>query len=194
MCRGWFVDENAQPQIDQPEQATSDAPMSSGALADITSFGEALVGDRPMNKVEVLSNRLVPGSDGSIEHVVLTNQAVTIIRSTPLKGRVRVTSDNVYVGGVSCQVLLTGLNARVDTVRHIVGGDSLVHSALFLSRQKKTSVKKFGSITIGSPRAVVQALIEAHCEVPRSPHLKALAAELDGVFLPYDKLNVPKAS
>ena len=184
------MDQNAGTLVDQPEQqAPSDAAWSTGAVADITAFGQSLVGDRPINKVEVLSNRLVPGSDGSIEHVVLTNSAVTIIRSTPLKGRVRVSNGNVYVGGVSCQVLVTGLNARVDTVRHLVGGESPVYGALFLSRQKKTVLHKSGSLKIGSPRAVVQSLIEDHCETAPSPHLKALAAELNGVFLPFDKLS-----
>jgi hypothetical protein len=149
----------------------------------------AALADIAINKIEVLSNRLVPGSDGSIEHVVIGNNAVTVIRSTPLKGRVRVTKDNVYVGGVSCKILLTGLDARVETVRHLVGGDSPVYGALFLSKQRNTPLKKFGSITIGSPSAVVQSLINEHCETPRSPTLKTLAAELNGMFLPYDKLT-----
>ncbi len=180
--------------VAQPVEAESDAAWSTGEIDKITSFGASVIGDAPINRVEVLSNRLVPGSDGSIEHVVLTNHAVTIIRSTPLKGRVRVARNNVYVGGVSCKVLLTGLEARVETVRHLVGGDSLVYGALFLSKQRKTPLKKFGTVSIGSPRTVVQALTEAHCAVPPSPHLKALTAELDGVFLPYDKLTGPAVS
>lgn len=170
-------------------EAHSDAPWTPGEIDNITTFGASVLGNTSINRVEVLSNRLVPGSDGSIEHVVLANDAVTIIRSTPLKGRVRVTKDNVYVGGVSCKVLLTGLEARVETVRHLVGGDSLVYGALFLSKQRKTPLKKFGTVSIGSPRTVVQALIEAHCSVEPSPHLKALTAELDGVFLPFEKLT-----
>ena len=150
---------------------------------------EAALEDIAINKIEVLSNRLVPGSDGSIEHVVVGNNAVTVIRSTPLKGRVRVTKDNVYVGGVSCKVLLTGLEARVDTVRHLVGGDSLVYGALFLAKQRDTPLKRFGSVTIGSPSRVVQSLIDSHCESSPSVHLKALAAELDGMFLPYEMLS-----
>jgi len=56
-------------------------------------------------------------------------------------------------------------------------------------------LKKFGTVSIGSPRTVVQSLIEAHCSVEPSPHLKALTAELDGVFLPHDKLSgIPSAS
>jgi hypothetical protein len=149
----------------------------------------AALADIEINKIEVLSNRLVPGSDGSIEHVVIGNNAVTVVRSTPLKGRVRVTKDNVYVGGVSCKILLTGLEARVETVRHLVGGDSPVYGALFLSKQRSAPLKSYGSVTIGSPSAVVQSLINEHCETPPSPNLKALASELNGMFLPYDKLT-----
>ena len=142
-----------------------------------------------INKIEVLSNRLVPGSDGSIEHVVVGNNAVTVIRSTPLKGRVRITKDNVYVGGVSCKILLTGLAARVDTVRHLVGGELPVYGGLFLSKQRSAPVKHYGSIVVGSPSSVVEYLIEHHCEAEPAPTLKALAAELNGMFLPYDKLS-----
>jgi hypothetical protein len=149
----------------------------------------AHLADIVINKIEVLSNRLVPGSDGSVEHVVIGNNAVTVIRSTPLKGRVRVAKDNVYVGGVSCKILLTGLDARVETVRHLVGGGSPVYGALFLSRQRNTLLKSYGSTTIGSPSAVVQSLINKHCETSPSPNLKALAAELNGMFLPYDMLT-----
>lgn len=142
-----------------------------------------------INKIEVLSNRLVPGSDGSIEHVVVGNNAVTVIRSTPLKGRVRISKDNVYVGGVSCKILLTGLAARVDTVRHLVGGELPVYGGLFLSRQRNAPVKHFGSIVVGSPSSVVEHLIEEHCAAAPAPMLKALAAELNGMLLPYDKLS-----
>lgn len=144
-----------------------------------------------INKIEVLSNRLVPGSDGSIEHVVVANNAVTVIRSTPLRGRVRLTKDNVLVGGVSCKILLTGLEARVNTVRHLVGGESNVHGALFLSKQRETPVKMFGSMAVGSPKSVIQHLIEAHCAAPTANNLTALAQELDGMFLPFEKLSMP---
>lgn len=146
-----------------------------------------------VNKIEVLSNRLVPGSDGSIEHVVIANNAVTVIRSTPLRGRVRTTKDNVLVGGVSCKILLTGLHARVDTVRHLVGGESKVHGALFLSKQRETPVKMFGNLAVGSPKSVIQYLIEQHCAAPPASNLTALAQELDGMFLPFEKLSNPAA-
>jgi len=142
-----------------------------------------------INKIEVLSNRLVPGSDGAIEHVVVANDAVTVIRSTPLKGRVRVARNNVYVGGVSCKILLAGLDARINTVRHLVGGDAVVQGALFLTRQRSTPIKHYESVVIGSPKTVVQYLIQRHCDAPPVSHLPALANQLDGMFLPYEKLE-----
>lgn len=144
-----------------------------------------------INKIEVLSNRLVPGSDGSIEHVVIANNAVSIVRSSNLRGRVRVTKDDILIGGVSSKILLTGLDARVDTVRHLVGGEASVHGALFLAKQRSAPVKFFGTTIVGSPKAVVQYLIEAHCAAPQSGNLTALARELDGIFLPFEKLSKP---
>lgn len=172
-----------------PSHPTVEAETEESSAHTFAAFEK----NRCINKVEVLSNRLVPGSDGSIEHVILANHQVTIIRSTPLKGRVRVSKDNVYVGGVSCKVLLTGLEARIETVRHLVGGDALVYGALFLSKERQTLLKKFGTITIGSPRTVIESLIEGHCAAVPSPRLKPLAAELDGMFLPFDKLLGPSA-
>ena len=143
-----------------------------------------------INKIEVLHNRCVPGADGALEHVVLANDQVTILRSSPLKGRVRTTKDEIFVGGVSLQLFLNGLEARVDTVRHLVGGRALVFGGIMLSKQGSTSVKYCGRTIIGSPRNVVEALIAGHCSAAQpSPHLKSLAAELDGMFLPYDKLR-----
>lgn len=157
------------------------------------TFGEALDGGTlervAINKIEVLSNRVVPGSDGAIEHVVVANDAVTVIRSTPLKGRLRIARNNVYVGGVSCKIILNGLDARVDTVRHLVGGGMPVRGALFLNKQKTAPVKQFESIVIGSPKMVVQHLIQQHCEAPPAENLTAVAKELDGMFLPIDKLE-----
>lgn len=147
-----------------------------------------------INKIEVLSNRLVPGSDGSIEHVVIGNNAVTVIRSTPLKGRVRVSKSNVHVGGVSCKILLTGLEARLNTVRYLVGGDSIVQGALFLSKQRSTPVKRYGSTIVGSPKSVIQELIDQHCKAPANPRIASLTHELDGMFLPFDKLNGSSAA
>jgi len=146
-----------------------------------------------VNKIEVLSNRLVPGSDGSIEHVVVANNAVTVIRSTPLRGRVRITKDNILVGGVSCKILLTGLEARVDTVRHLVGGESTVHGALFLSKQRDAPVKMFGGMAVGSPKSVIQYLIESHCAAQTAENLTGLAQQLDGMFMPFEKLSHPAA-
>ena len=164
---------------------------------DVSSeaFGESGVVDAlervAINKIEVLSNRLVPGSDGSIEHVVIANNAVSIVRSSNLRGRVRMTKDDILIGGVSSKILLTGLDARVDTVRHLVGGEASVHGALFLAKQRSAPVKFFGTTIVGSPKAVVQYLIEAHCAAPQSANLSALARELDGIFLPFEKLSEP---
>ena len=149
---------------------------------------------RPMNAIEVLSNRLVPGSDGSIEHVVIANDAVTIIRSTPNRGRPRVSRDNLIVGGVSCKLLVSGLDARVDTVRHLVGGEARVQGAVFIPKYKGTNLKAWGSNVAGSPSVVVQHLIAKHCEAARSASLIRLAKELDGMFLPIEKLSAPKAA
>lgn len=189
-------------ELHTPESADPQPPPPTGpAIETVEAEGahnpERRVDDAlqkvTVNKIEVLSNRLVPGSDGSIEHVVIGNNAVTVIRSTPLRGRVRITKDNVIVGGVSCKILLTGLDARVDTVRHLVGGDAKVHGALFLSKQSDTPVKMYGSRAIGSPKSVIQYLIEQHCAVPAASNLKALAHELDGMFLPFEKLSNPAA-
>lgn len=168
------------PEIQVEAEAERSTPKTFAAFEQANSC---------INRIEVLSNRVVPGTDGAIEHVILANHQVTIVRSTPLKGRVRIARDNAYVGGVSCKVLLTGLQARVDTVRHLVGGDALVYGALFLSKQRQTPLKKLGTVTIGSPRTVIESIIEAHCATPPSPRLAPLAAELDGMFLPIAKLN-----
>lgn len=147
-----------------------------------------------INKVEVLNDRLVPGSDGSIEHVVIGNNGVTVIRSTALKGRVRVTRSNVYVGGVSCEVLLTGLEARVNTVRHLVGGDSMVQGALFLTKQRSAPIKQYKSTIIGAPKVIVQELIDQHCAAEVNPLIGRLTRELDAMFLPFDKMGGSSAA
>jgi len=142
-----------------------------------------------MNKIEVLNDRLVPGSDGSIEHVAIGNNAVTIIRSAPYKGRVRSTKSDLYVGGVSCQILLTGLEARIDTVRHLVGGDMPVQGGLFLPRQRTAPAKFHKAIVVGSPKAVVQELIAQHCSEPFNPKINSVTRELDAMFFPLDKMS-----
>lgn len=164
-------------------------PESGHGEPQLSNESEPRPTERAVNKIEVLRNRLVPGTDGALEHVVVANDQVTIIRNSQLKGRIRVTKDEVFIGGVNCSILLAGLESRVDTVRHIVGGEAYVYGAIFLTRQSKTPVEKFGSTLIGSPRAVVEALIEGHCAVPPSPTLKALAVELDGIFLTRDELG-----
>lgn len=158
------------------------------------AFDSASINRAGINKVEVLNNRLVPGSDGSIEHVVIGNNAVTVIRSTPLKGRVRVTRSDVYVGGISCSVLLSGLEARVNTVRHLVGGDAVVQGALFLTKQRSAPVKRYKSILIGAPKSIIQELIDEHCDAPVNPLIERVTRELDAMFLPFDKLSDSSAA
>ena len=183
-----FADEEGS-QGEDGASATADFDASSDGP------GESELGDElervAINKIEVLSNRLVPGSDGSIEHVVIANNAVSIVRSSNLRGRVRVTKDDILIGGVSSKILLTGLDARVDTVRHLVGGEASVHGALFLAKQRNAPVKHFGTTIVGSPKAVIQYLIEAHCARPQASNLITLARELDGIFLPFEKLSKP---
>lgn len=188
--------ENPVDHADGPVPPPPTAPTSDVAHAETEPVAANGAVDHALqrvavNKIEVLSNRLVPGSDGSIEHVVIANNAVTVIRSTPLRGRVRIAKDDVFIGGVSCKILLTGLDARVNTVRHLVGGEAKVHGALFLSKQRDTAVKMFGGTTVGSPKNVIQRLIESHCASPTAANLTALAHELDGMFLPFEKLSMP---
>ncbi len=184
---------SADPELPPPPTGPAIETIEAESEHDPDTRVDAELQKVAVNKIEVLSNRLVPGSDGSIEHVVIGNNAVTVIRSTPLRGRVRVTKDNVLVGGVSCKILLTGLDARVDTVRHLVGGESTVHGALFLSKQNDTAVKMYGGRAIGSPKSVIQYLIEQHCAAPSAANLKTLSHELDGMFLPFEKLSQPAA-
>lgn len=162
-----------------PDLACQEQPPSiAGAFEDVA-----------INKIEVLNSRCVPGSDGALEHVILANDQITIVRSTSLKGRVRIAKNDVLIGGVSLQLFLNGLEARVETVRHLVGGEALVFGGIFLSQQTSASVKYFGRTIVGSPRAVVEQLIAGHCAAEPALNLKSLAAELDGMFLPDDKLR-----
>ncbi len=156
-------------ECDEPGQATG--------LGDVAA-------QRPgINPIEVLHDRLIPGSSCGLEHVVVANHAVIVIRSTPKKGRVRIAKDTVFVGGSNLQVILAGLDARIDTVRHMVGGESPVFGALFLSRQPKAKLKHFGSMPIGPSSAVVEHIIEAHCAAEINPDLRSIAYELSGIFL-----------
>lgn len=163
------------------EQRTEcDEPGSARAL-------DVIAAQHPgINRIEVLHDRIVPGSDCGLEHVVVANHAVVIIRSTPKKGRVRVAKDTVYVGGSNLQVMILGLKARIDTARHMVGGEAPVFGAVFLSKQPDAPLKHFGSIPIGSPAAVVQHITEEHCRAEINPNLKAMAYELSGIFLRSD--------
>lgn len=167
-----YLEEEAQDECDEP-----------GAARSL----DVIAAQNPgINRVEVLHDRIVPGSDCGLEHVVVANHAVVIIRSTPKKGRVRITKDTVYVGGSSLQIMILGLKARIDTARHMVGGESPVFGAIFLSRQPNASLKHFGSIPVGSPAAVVQHITEEHCKAGVNPNLEAMAYELNGIFLRSD--------
>ena len=95
----------------------------------------------------------------------------------------------MIIGGVSCDVVVTGLEARINTVRHLIGGDLRVQGALFLTKQRKAPVKRYNSIMVGSPKSVVQELIDGHCSAPQHPRMVALTRELDAMFLPFEKLT-----
>ena len=137
-----------------------------------------------INRIEVLSNRLIPGSDRGVEHVVVANHAIVIIRSTDAKGRVRISKDTIHVGPSNLAIMLAGLDARVDTARHFVGGEALVFGAVFLAKQPDEVVKHFGSVQIGSPAGIIHNIAEAHCRAEISSNLRAIAYELNGIFLP----------
>ena len=147
-----------------------------------------------INRIEVLNDRLIPGSDGGIEHVVVANHAVLIIRSSEAKGRVRTAKDTIHVGGSNLAIMLAGLNARLDTARHIVGGEALVFGAVFLTKQPNAELKHFGSIPIGSPAAVIQNIAQEHCRAEVNSNLPAMAYELGGIFLPVGTFDPAAAS
>lgn len=136
-----------------------------------------------LNEVHILHDRLIPGSDCSLEHVVVANHAITVIRSSSKKGRVRIGKDTVRVGGSSLEIIIAGLNARVETVRHRVSGDIHVFGAIILSRQPNAELKHFGPMPIGSKDAVFVHLAEQHAAAEINPDLAAIAYELSGVFL-----------
>lgn len=168
---------------DSPDEVQNNECDEPGAASSL----DAIAAQNPgINRVEVLHDRIVPGSDCGLEHVVVANHAVVIVRSTPKKGRVRITKDTVYVGGSNLQIMILGLKARIDTARHMVGGEAPVFGAIFLSKQPDAPLKHFGSIPVGSPAAVVQHITEEHCKAEINPNLEAMAYELDGIFLRSD--------
>ena len=134
--------------------------------------------------LEVLTDRGVPGSDGVIEHVVVGNQGVRVVRSAQLKGRIRTTKKDIYIGGANCTVLVNGLMARIDTVRHMVGGECHVAGAFCLTRLKFGTPKVFGAVTFGNTQAIVEHLARQHRETEAHLDLANIAEVLDGIFLP----------
>ena len=145
----------------------------STAMQSLTQYG-----------LEVLHDRGVPGSDGVIEHVVVGNQGVHVVRSAQLKGRIRTTKKDIFIGGANCTVLVNGLMARIDTVRHMVGGECPVAGAFCLTRQKFGPPKKFSAVTFGNTQAIVEHLARQHRESEESLDLANIAEVLDGIFLP----------
>ncbi len=172
--------ENSSNDLEADQVLECDEPGAARSLDEIAAQNPGI------NRVEVLHDRIIPGSDCGLEHVVVANHAVVVIRSTPKKGRVRIAKDTVYVGGSNLQVMILGLKARIDTARHMVGGDAPVFGAIFLSRQPDAPLKHFGSIPVGSPSAVVQHITEEHCKAEINPNLEAMAYELNGIFLHAD--------
>ena len=150
----------------------------SAAMHSLTQYG-----------LEVLTDRGVPGSDGVIEHVVIGNQGVHVVRSAQLKGRIRTTKKDIYIGGANCTVLVNGLMARVDTVRHMVGGECNVAAAFCLTRVKFGQPKQFGAVTFGNTQAIVEHLARQHREADQRLDLANIAEVLDGIFLPASMMS-----
>lgn len=135
------------------------------------------------NGMAVLHDRSIPGTDGNIEHFVVGNQGIVIVRVAPFKGRIRAKKKRVFVGGNDVTVVMTGLNARVDTVRHMVGGACEVHGALCLM-DHRSDPKMFGSTSIGSTKGTIDELARVHASLPARDDISKLANELDTIFLP----------
>ncbi len=139
--------------------------------------------------VRVMHDRSVPGSDGVIEQVVIGNNGITVVRSARLMGRIRSTKNELYIGGANATVLVNGLRSRVNTVRHLVGGEAEVQGAFALTRRRRDGLKFHGKIALGSPQALADYLEQAHRAEPDDEHLGALAEELEGIFLPAAMLS-----
>ncbi len=139
--------------------------------------------------VRVLHDRFMPGSDGTIEHVVIGNNGITVVRSARLMGRVRSTRRELFIGGANATVLVNGLQSRVNTVRHLVGGEAEVHGAFALTRRRRDMLKFHGRIALGSPQALVDYLEQLHNDSSPTADLTDLAEELNGIFLPTEALS-----
>lgn len=168
----------APPQNRKQRRRAEDAHRVGMALNMLTHYG-----------VRVLHDRSVPGSDGTIEHVVIANNGLTVVRSARLMGRIRSTKSELFIGGANATVLLNGLRSRVNTVRHLVGGEADVHGAFALMKRRRDVLKFHGAIAIGSPQALVDYLEQLHVDAPEGIDLSGLAEELSGIFLPSTLLS-----
>ena len=137
----------------------------------------------------VLHDRAIPGTTGSIEHFVIGNNGVTVVRATNSKGRIRVTKNDIFVGGTKLTVVANGLHSRVDTVRHMLGGESNVHGALALPKVTKNVAKHHGNITVGSVEGVFDHMLTLHAGSPPGLDLRKVAGDLDDVFIPASMLG-----
>lgn len=133
-------------------------------------------------KIQVLKDRVIPGSTGAIEQLVIANHAVIVIASTPKKGRLKVTRKGVKVGGASIDLVITGLQGRVIAVRHMLGGEAPVFGALVLSEMPKTPVTMLDSIPVGSATSVFEHITQLH-QAASPRNLKAIAYDLHGIFI-----------
>ena len=77
---------------------------------------------------------------------------------------------------------------------HMVGGEAPVFGAILLSKQPTAPLSHFGSMTVGSASAVVSHITEEHCKAEINPNLRAVAHELDGIFLSADAFDLRKSA
>ena len=123
------------------------------------------------------------------EHVVGANHAVVVGASTSKKGRVKTSKRGVSVGGADLEVILTGLHGRVNTVRHLLGGEALVYGALVLNKIPKADVVVQNTIPIGSATAIFEYVTQQHMAAPPR-NLKAIAYDLHGIFVEMETFGV----
>lgn len=156
----------------------ADAKLVGAALTPLTDLG-----------MIILHDRAVPGTDGSIEQVVIGNHGVTIIRSTRRAGRLQVNKKHVMIGGNKATIDIEGLLSRVNTARHLLGGEAEVQGALCMMTRRTLRMKAFKSTVIGSVEAVVAHLIEMHQNTDANVDIVRIATDMDGVFVPADMLS-----
>lgn len=131
--------------------------------------------------IQMLRDRLVPGSGGLIEQLVIANQGVTVLASTPKKGVLKITKKSIKVGGSDISSSISGLHERVLTVRHYLGGDAPAFGVLVLSEMPKAQITMADSIAIGSPKAIFDFITDNHnAAAPRD--IQAIGHELEGIF------------